>query len=104
MKAPMPDFPKTHKEWEKPLVDLEEGIGKLRDLARREPDAERKKSLEARILDLESRADRARDTMLPVPSVAPTPSITSRRSSTTLSSWKGTGSATRTLPLWVDRR
>jgi acetyl-CoA carboxylase carboxyl transferase subunit alpha len=59
----MADFPKTHKEWEKPLVDLEEGIGKLRDLAKREPDAERKKSLEARIVDLESRAERARDTM-----------------------------------------
>jgi acetyl-CoA carboxylase carboxyl transferase subunit alpha len=59
----MADHPKTHKEWEKPLVDLEEGIGKLRELARREVDIERKKSLETRIADLESRAIRARDTM-----------------------------------------
>jgi acetyl-CoA carboxylase carboxyl transferase subunit alpha len=59
----MADFPKTHKEWEKPLVDLEEGIGKLRELAKREADAERKRSLETRIADLEIRAERARDTM-----------------------------------------
>ncbi|MEZ0324802.1 MAG: acetyl-CoA carboxylase carboxyltransferase subunit alpha [Fimbriimonas sp.] len=59
----MADFPKTHKEWEKPLVDLEEGISKLRELARREADAERKSSLETRIADLEKRAIRARDTM-----------------------------------------
>ncbi len=59
----MPDHPKTHKEWEKPLIDLEEGISKLRDLARRESDPERKANLEIRISDLETRAIRARDTM-----------------------------------------
>ena len=42
----MADFPKTHKEWKKPLIDLEEGISKLRDLARRESDADRKRSLD----------------------------------------------------------
>lgn len=59
----MSDYPKTHKEWEKPLVDLEEGIAKLRDLARREGDAERKRTLDDRIVEFEQRRERAMKAM-----------------------------------------
>jgi acetyl-CoA carboxylase carboxyl transferase subunit alpha len=45
-------------EWDKPLRDLEEGIVKLKDLAKREQDAGKRTSLETRVTELESRRDR----------------------------------------------
>jgi acetyl-CoA carboxylase carboxyl transferase subunit alpha len=54
----MADIAKTHKEWEKPLVDLEEGLSKLKELALRETDSERKGQLDQRITDIEVRRDR----------------------------------------------
>jgi acetyl-CoA carboxylase carboxyl transferase subunit alpha len=59
----MAEFAKTHKEWEKPLIDLEEGIAKLRDLARREADHDRKRTLEERVREFEVRRDRAVEAM-----------------------------------------
>jgi acetyl-CoA carboxylase carboxyl transferase subunit alpha len=59
----MADHPKTHKEWERPLTDLEEGIEKLRELARREQDEERKAATEAHIDELDKRASRATQAM-----------------------------------------
>jgi acetyl-CoA carboxylase carboxyl transferase subunit alpha len=48
---------KNHKEWEKPLMDLEEGIGKLKELSRREGDGARRDDLEQRIAEFEQRRD-----------------------------------------------
>ena len=48
---------KNHKEWEKPLVDLEEGIAKLKDLAKREQDESKRADLEKRIAEFEQRRD-----------------------------------------------
>lgn len=45
-------------EWDKPLRDLEEGIVKLKDLAKREQDAGKRTSLESRVTELETRRDR----------------------------------------------
>jgi acetyl-CoA carboxylase carboxyl transferase subunit alpha len=49
---------KTHKEWEKPLLEIEEGLVKLRELAKKELDEERKGQLDERIADIETRRDR----------------------------------------------
>lgn len=43
---------KTHKEWERPIVELEENVAKLREAARREKD-------EGKQADYEAQADRA---------------------------------------------
>lgn len=43
------------KEWEKPVLDLEEGVAKLKELADRERDSVARQSLEARIEEFESR-------------------------------------------------
>jgi acetyl-CoA carboxylase carboxyl transferase subunit alpha len=48
---------KSWKEWEKPLIELEEGITKLKALAAAEKDANRKAELEKSITDYESRRD-----------------------------------------------
>jgi hypothetical protein len=37
---------KTWREWEQPLIELEENIAKLRELSRREPDGLKRASLE----------------------------------------------------------
>lgn len=50
-------------EWERPLHELEEGIAKLKDLARREHDAEKQSVLLARITEFEARRDRYIDVM-----------------------------------------
>lgn len=53
---------KTWKEWEKPLLELDEALGKLRELARvASPD--RREELERRIADSEQRRDRYIDVM-----------------------------------------
>jgi len=53
---------KTWKEWEKPLIELEEGIAKLKDMMPRlSPDE--KKPLETKIADLEKRRDNYLDVM-----------------------------------------
>src|SRR6185312_9751261 len=49
---------KTHKEWEKPLIDLEEGIAKYRELVRKETDPERKSAGERRLGEFEERLER----------------------------------------------
>jgi len=49
---------KTHKEWEKPLMDLEDGLLKLKEMARKEPDPTKKQQLEAKISEFEGRRDR----------------------------------------------
>lgn len=46
------------KEWEKPLLELEDGIKKLKQLADDEVNAEKKAELESRIADFEIRRDR----------------------------------------------
>ena len=51
------ETPKTHKEWEKPLLDLEDGIAKLKEVARRERDDEKRTTIEARIAEFETRRD-----------------------------------------------
>ncbi|MGV3619040.1 MAG: acetyl-CoA carboxylase carboxyltransferase subunit alpha [Fimbriimonas sp.] len=45
-------------EWDKPLRDLEEGIVKLKDLAKKEQDPAKRTSLEGRVTELENRRDR----------------------------------------------
>jgi len=49
--------PKTHKEWERPLTELEEGILKLKDLARKEADTDKRMAIESRLSDIERRRD-----------------------------------------------
>lgn len=51
------DMAKTHKEWEKPLTELEEGIAKLRELARKELDPAKRQELERNALAFEQRRD-----------------------------------------------
>lgn len=51
------EIAKTHKEWERPLTELEEGIAKLRDLARREADFDKRAGIEQRVRDIEKRRD-----------------------------------------------
>ena len=54
---------KTHKEWERPLMELEDGILKLKELARKQQDPVEKDKLETKIADYESRRDRSIDVM-----------------------------------------
>src|SRR5579862_9537400 len=51
------EIAKTHKEWERPLTELEDGIARLRDLARREPDHDKRSAIEQRLRDIEKRRD-----------------------------------------------
>ncbi len=48
----------NHNEWEKPLRDLEEGIDKLKELARKESDPAKRTVIDQRIIDFEARRDR----------------------------------------------
>lgn len=48
---------RDYNEWEKPLLELEEGIAKLRDLARKEVDPAKSRKIEAQIQDFEARRD-----------------------------------------------
>ncbi len=54
---------KTWREWEQPLIDLEENIAKLREVVRREPDSLKRASLEKNVAEYESRRDRYIDVM-----------------------------------------
>lgn len=54
---------KNFDEWNRPLKELEDGIEKLREYARREADAIKKVDLEAKIDDLERRRDNYIDVM-----------------------------------------
>ncbi len=54
---------KTHKEWERPLMELEDGIAKLKELAKKEKDIHKKEQLETKISDFETRRDRYVDVM-----------------------------------------
>jgi len=49
---------KSWKEWEKPLLELEDGIKKLKELSRKEADPLKQKALDERVAELESRRDR----------------------------------------------
>lgn len=46
------------KEWEKPLLELEDGIKKLKQLASNESDPEKRSALDSRIEEFEQRRDR----------------------------------------------
>jgi len=52
------DQAKTHKEWERPLTELEDNIAKLRDLARRENDPTKRADLEAKADKYQEQCDR----------------------------------------------
>lgn len=45
-------------EWDKPLQDLEEGIAKLKELAKKEQDASKRTTIQTRVEELEARRDR----------------------------------------------
>lgn len=47
----------TWKDWEKPVLELEEGVAKLRQLADKESDAVKRQSLEARAEEFEKRIE-----------------------------------------------
>lgn len=53
----MAHYPKSWKEWEKPLLELDEGIAKLKELASKERDPHRKADIEARVREFEDRRD-----------------------------------------------
>ncbi|MFW5697062.1 MAG: acetyl-CoA carboxylase carboxyltransferase subunit alpha [Fimbriimonadaceae bacterium] len=50
--------PKTYKEWAKPLLELEEALGKLRSVAGKQKDEDKRGELEAQISEFEDRRDR----------------------------------------------
>lgn len=54
---------KTHKEWERPLDELEENLAKLKELARKEQDPEKKSTLDGKIQEFEVGRDRYVDIM-----------------------------------------
>jgi acetyl-CoA carboxylase carboxyl transferase subunit alpha len=54
---------KTHKEWERPLVELEENIAKLKEVARRETDPAKQERHERDIAKFEEGRDRYIDLM-----------------------------------------
>lgn len=45
------------KEWEKPVLDLEDGVAKLKQLADKETDAVKRQALEARVEEFEKRIE-----------------------------------------------
>ena len=52
--------PKTHKEWESPLVELEEGVARARNLVEREKDAVKRQELLAQASSIEERTEQYR--------------------------------------------
>jgi acetyl-CoA carboxylase carboxyl transferase subunit alpha len=54
---------KSWKEWERPLIELEEGLEKIKQLARRESDSLKRAELEQRIGEYEKRRDNYLDVM-----------------------------------------
>lgn len=54
---------KNFDEWNRPLKELEDGIDKLKEFARKEPDALKKTDLESKIEELERRRDDYIDVM-----------------------------------------
>ncbi len=55
--------PKTHKEWERELLELEDFIAKAREAARKEAEPKSREALEAKIEDLEKGRDKFIDVM-----------------------------------------
>lgn len=53
---------KTWKEWEGPVLELQDGIAKLRQMAAREADSAKRKAIESKIAEYESRLARYIDT------------------------------------------
>ncbi len=51
------DLPKTHKEWERPLVEIEEGVARIRQLAEKEKDMGKKMELLARADAIDKRRE-----------------------------------------------
>jgi acetyl-CoA carboxylase carboxyl transferase subunit alpha len=49
--------PKSWKEWEKPLIELEEGIAKLKQLVAKEPDEAKRAEITRRIKEYEERIE-----------------------------------------------
>lgn len=54
---------RDYNEWEKPLLELEDGIAKLRDMARKELDIAKSQKIDAQIADFEARRDHYIDVM-----------------------------------------
>lgn len=54
------DTPKTHKEWERPLVELEENVAKLRLLSEKEKDPVKQRELITRADEYEQRSEEYR--------------------------------------------
>jgi len=52
------EYAKTHKEWEKPLTELEDNIAKLRELARRENDPIKRNDLNEKAARYQEQCDR----------------------------------------------
>jgi acetyl-CoA carboxylase carboxyl transferase subunit alpha len=53
----VPSVAKSWKEWEKPLIELDEGIVQLKELARKEQDETKREALRERIEEFERRRD-----------------------------------------------
>ncbi|MDR3690668.1 MAG: acetyl-CoA carboxylase carboxyltransferase subunit alpha [Fimbriimonas sp.] len=49
---------KTHKEWERPLYELEDGIAKLKEIAKKEKDPQKREQQMAKIAEYETRRNR----------------------------------------------
>lgn len=54
---------KNFDEWERPLRDLDDNLVKLEEVARREPDLDKRRALEAKIAEFKLRRDRYIDVM-----------------------------------------
>ena len=52
------EYAKTHKEWEKPLVELEDNIAKLKEAARKEADPIKKATYEEKATKYQEQCDR----------------------------------------------
>ncbi len=50
--------PKSHNEWERPLRELDDSLHKLKDLAKKEVDEDKREELQAKIVEIEERRDR----------------------------------------------
>lgn len=51
-------IPKTHKEWERPLIEVEENIAKLREINRKETDPQKRDARERQIETYQEQCDR----------------------------------------------
>lgn len=52
---------KTWREWERPLIELEEGVAKLKEMTRREPDEAKRADIERKVAEFEARIEKYLD-------------------------------------------